>query len=80
MESTLHGHEPGLVTPELTITALYDHPDGGSIFYGNSRIVMSEPWDNDEEASAGLPINVRGLRHLAHRLLVLADELEAAND
>jgi hypothetical protein len=58
------------------VTWLYRHPDGGDIFFGNGRIVMSEPWDNDEEATAGLPIGVGGLRKLAQSLLALADELE----
>lgn len=61
-------------------TTLYKHPDGGSIWItADGRIVISEPWDNDEESVAALPIAPYGLKLLAYRLLALATELEGTN-
>lgn len=60
----------------MNATTVYQHPDGGSIMIANGRIVISEPWDNDEEDCAALPIAPQGMKLLAHRLLALATELE----
>lgn len=66
------------MTPNTT--TLYKHPDGGSIwFIADGRIAISEPWDNDEESCAALPIAPYGLKLLAYRLLALATELEGTN-
>lgn len=65
------------MAPNTTTTTLYQHPDGGSIWMtSDGRIVLSEPWDNDEEDCAALPIGPLGLKLLGLRLLTLAAEME----
>lgn len=72
-----HGAMPGTDTSTTTV---YEHPDGGRIWFtADGRIVISEPWDNDEESVAALPIAANGMRMLAYRLLALATELEGTS-
>jgi hypothetical protein len=61
-------------------TAVYTHPDGVSIVIWNGRICISEPWDNDNEDCAALPIAPYGMKLLAFRLLALAHEVEASHE
>lgn len=62
-----------------TTTTLYQHPDGGRVwFIGDGRIAITEPWDNDEESCAAIPIAPYGMKLLAYRLLALVAELEGA--
>lgn len=72
-----HGAMPGTDTSTTTV---YSHPDGGIIWFtADGRIVISEPWDNDEESVAALPIAPSGLKLLAYRHLALATELDGTN-
>lgn len=57
---------------------LYEPQAGGSVWFScnGNRIIVSEPWNNDEEDSAAISIDIAGMRLLADRLVALADKLE----
>lgn len=58
---------------------LYQHPDGGHLLYSPrfGRLILSAPWDNDEETVAAVNIGLEGLRQLAADLYALAELVEA---
>ena len=56
---------------------LYAPQAGGRVLFSRNgnRIIVSEPWDNDEEDCAAIQIDPAGMRVLAARLAALADKL-----
>ena len=58
---------------------LYSPQAGGRVLFSRNgnQIIVSEPWDNDEEDCAAFQIDPAGMRVLAARLAALADKLEA---
>ena len=54
---------------------LYAHPDGFSVHHTDGVLVIID----DMGLEIHMPIGPVGIKELAHRLLALADEMEAAH-
>ena len=52
---------------------------GGEVWFSfnGNRLIVSEPWDNDEESVAAVAMTNRELRQLAQQLLALVEHLDA---
>lgn len=58
------------------MNTLYQHPEGGHIWFTDTRLGITETFDDDSDCEvAAIHIGPAGLKALGYKLLALAAEL-----